>query len=103
MRKTTLLMILLVCVFMCHLPAFAGSHKGSGRAGYLKQDSLDKSRTNIYGRDGSRKGYLKRDSLFKDRVNIYNEKGERKGYLRKDTLFKDRPMYSMKTGDERDT
>ena len=101
MRNAIFVIFLIICILTSSLSVFAGSYRGYGKAGYLKQDSLDKSRTNIYGKDGNREGYLKRDSLFKDRVNIYNERGERKGYLKKDTLFKDRTNVFDETGDRK--
>ena len=73
-------------------PSFSGGDKlrRPGRDGYLKRDSLDEDRINIYDRGGSSKGYLKGDNIFKDRMYIYDKNGRKKGYIKKDTLFDDR-------------
>ena len=68
------------------------------QGGYLQQDILFNSRTNIYDQSGSKKGYVQQDIIFNDTKNIYDKDGRRTGYIRQDPLFKDQKVIYDKNG-----
>jgi hypothetical protein len=95
--KKLVLLVLGLLIFASPTQSWADSDR-STHSGYLQQDILFKSRTNIYDRSGRKKGYVQQDVLSKDTKNIYDRDGRRRGHVKQDSLFSDRKIIYDKDG-----
>ena len=95
--KKLVLLVLGLLIFASHTQSWADSDQ-STHSGYLQQDVLFNSRTNIYDKNGRKKGYVQQDVIFKDTKNIYDRDGRMTGRVKQDPLFSDTKIIYDKDG-----